>query len=92
MLRTVITAAITLAAATSTTFAQTPPRPEPVAEVLILGTYHFANPGQDQYNARADDVLASALADTELHLIGDCMAPRNLMIAIHEGHAIGKAL
>ncbi len=41
---------------------------------------------------RADDALASALAGTELHLIGDCMAPRNLMIAIHEGHAIGNAL
>ena len=58
MLRTVIMAAITLAAATSATPAQTPPRPEPVAEVLILGTYHFSNPGRDQYNARADDMLS----------------------------------
>ena len=41
---------------------------------------------------RADDALASVLADTKLYLIGDCMAPRNLMIAIHEGHAIGNAL
>jgi hypothetical protein len=32
------------------------------------------------------------LADVECHLIGDCMAPRNLMVAIHEGHAIGNAL
>jgi len=38
------------------------------------------------------DELAGSLADMDCHLIGDCMAPRNLMIAIHEGHAIGNAL
>ena len=31
-----------------------PPRPE----VLILGTYHMANPGHDLFDAHADDVLA----------------------------------
>lgn len=35
--------------------AQTPD-PEPV-EVMILGTYHFGNPGQDVHNARIDSVL-----------------------------------
>ena len=30
----------------------------PVAEVLILGTYHMDNPGQDIFNMKADDVLA----------------------------------
>ena len=35
--------------------AQTP-TPEPV-EVMILGTYHFNNPGQDLHNARIDSVL-----------------------------------
>jgi len=34
--------------------AQTPP-PEPV-EVMVLGTYHFGNPGQDVHNARVDPV------------------------------------
>lgn len=34
--------------------AQTP-EPEPV-EVMILGTYHFGNPGQDLHNARVDPV------------------------------------
>ena len=38
------------------------------------------------------DGLASSLAGIDCHLIGDCMAPRNLMVAIHEGHAIGNAL
>jgi hypothetical protein len=27
-------------------------------EVLVLGTYHMANPGHDIFNAKADDVLA----------------------------------
>jgi len=28
------------------------------AEVLVLGTYHMANPGHDLFNMKADDVLA----------------------------------
>ena len=32
--------------------------PAPHAEVLILGTYHMANPGRDLFNTKADDVLA----------------------------------
>src|SRR5262247_3015905 len=28
------------------------------AEVLVLGTYHMANPGHDLVNLKADDVLA----------------------------------
>lgn len=28
------------------------------AEVLVLGTYHMANPGRDVFNMQADDVLA----------------------------------
>ena len=82
MSRTVITAAITLAAATSTTFAQTPPRPEPVAEVLILGTYHFANPGQDQYNARADDVLAPRRQQEILDVVDRLAAFRPTIVAV----------
>jgi 2,4-dienoyl-CoA reductase-like NADH-dependent reductase (Old Yellow Enzyme family) len=50
-------------------------------ELLVFATPRIAN-----------DALASTLGDIELLLIGDCMAPRNLMIAIHEGHAIGNAL
>ena len=30
----------------------------PRAEVLVLGTYHMANPGRDVFNMKADDVLA----------------------------------
>lgn len=31
---------------------------KPRAEILVLGTYHMANPGHDIYNMQADDVLA----------------------------------
>lgn len=33
---------------------------EPWAEVMLLGTFHFANPGQDAFNIEADDVLGEA--------------------------------
>ncbi len=46
-----------LAAASSVTaIAQTAPRGR--AEILVLGTYHMANPGHDIFNVSADDVLS----------------------------------
>ena len=41
---------------------------------------------------RVEDRLARVLADLSPTLIGDCLAPRNLAIAIHEGHRIGNTL
>src|SRR5580698_10721136 len=35
-------------------WAQSDARPE----ILVLGTYHMANPGRDVYNMQADDVLS----------------------------------
>jgi hypothetical protein len=35
-------------------YAQSDPRPE----ILVLGTYHMANPGHDIHNMQADDVLS----------------------------------
>jgi len=43
------------AAASAQTQAQSAPQPKP--EILILGTYHMANPGRDVFNTKADDVL-----------------------------------
>jgi dimethylglycine catabolism A len=42
----------------------------------------------------ADDALAKPLqqAGIETHLAGDCVAPRNLLCAIHEGEAAGMAI
>lgn len=31
--------------------------PLPVAQVMVVGTYHFSNPGKDLANVQADDVL-----------------------------------
>lgn len=33
-------------------------RPALWAEVMLVGTYHFANPGRDMFNSKADDVLS----------------------------------
>ena len=41
---------------------------------------------------RVENSLADALADLSPMLIGDCLAPRNLSIAIHEGHLVGNTL
>jgi thioredoxin reductase len=42
----------------------------------------------------ADDALAAELrqAGLDVRLAGDCMAPRNLFCAIHEGEALARAL
>jgi hypothetical protein len=42
----------------------------------------------------ADDAIAGPLHDAgaNVQLIGDCMAPRNLLCAIHEGEAAALAL
>jgi hypothetical protein len=57
-----------------------------IADVDDVALLVYATP------RRVRDELSSSLNDIECHLIGDCMAPRNLMVAIHEGHAIGNAL
>lgn len=36
------------------------PPSEAPAEVMIVATYHFSNPGQDQHNVKSDDVLTPA--------------------------------
>ena len=51
-----------------------------------VDTVVYATPG------RAEDALARELADLSPTRIGDCLAPRNLSIAIHEGHMAGNAL
>src|SRR5437868_982340 len=42
-------------AMTSASWAQSEARPE----ILVLGTYHMANPGHDIHNMQADDVLSA---------------------------------
>jgi hypothetical protein len=45
-----------LALATSILSLQAAQQPRPI-EVMVLGTWHFDNPGQDLYNVKSEDVL-----------------------------------
>ena len=45
----------------------------PLAEVLVLGTYHMGNPGRDVFNLKADDVLAPK-RQAELREVLDMLA------------------
>ncbi len=51
-------AAFALFAAGSSVTAVAQTAPPQRAEIMILGTYHMANPGRDVFNMSADDVLA----------------------------------
>jgi hypothetical protein len=64
-------------AATSPAFGQT----EPV-QIMVLGTYHMDNPGQDLVNVRAADVLAPR-RQTELVAVAEALAQfRPTVIAV----------
>ncbi len=43
-------------------------------------------------NDRLETALREACPDLPLHLVGDCRSPRNLMAAIHGGHAVACGL
>lgn len=51
-----LAAAAFIAASAASAVAQTPAAPR--AQVMVLGTHHFANPGADYANPQVDDVLA----------------------------------
>ena len=48
---------VALAAVASTPAPRADPAPAPI-QVMVLGTYHFDNPGRDIVNVKADDVTA----------------------------------
>lgn len=50
---------LAVAVASSVALAQETFPDEPWAEVMLIGTHHYNNPGQDEFNVEADDVLAS---------------------------------
>src|SRR3954465_13374223 len=53
-----ITASIPIAVSAQQTATPQSAPSDARAEVLVLGTYHMANPGHDIFNMKADDVLA----------------------------------
>lgn len=58
--------------AATCSLAQSPPESAAPIQVMILGTYHFGNPGQDLHNMKVDSVLTPAkqaeLADVATRL------------------------
>jgi hypothetical protein len=56
MVRRLAAGALLPIAAGMPVLAATPHEPEPI-EVMVLGSYHFGNPGLDLNNVKADDVL-----------------------------------
>jgi hypothetical protein len=57
MKKSVLIFGLTVASCISA-LAQAEPAAAQRTEVLVLGTYHMANPGHDIFNMQADDVLA----------------------------------
>lgn len=58
-------------------------RAKPV-EVMVLGTWHFDNPGLDLYNAKADDVRTER-RQAELRVLADALAsfkPTKVMVEL----------
>lgn len=68
-----LTACATPALASPEEAAVTPPAVNEVVQVMILGTYHFDNPGLDLVNVAADDVLTER-RQSELELVAERLA------------------
>jgi len=70
-MKTQIAFFVCLSTLVSISFAQTPASSAPL-QVMVLGTYHFGNPGQDLHNMKADNVLTpekqAELADVAARL------------------------
>ncbi len=68
-----LTACATPALASPEEAAVTPPSLSDVVQIMVLGTYHFDNPGLDLVNVAADDVLAER-RQSELKLVAERLA------------------
>ncbi|NJD31637.1 MAG: hypothetical protein FIB04_07100 [Gammaproteobacteria bacterium] len=55
--------------------------PAPV-QVMVLGTWHLGNPGQDLHNVAADDVLKARRQDELARAIGALAAFRPTVVAV----------
>jgi hypothetical protein len=53
-------------------------------EVLVLGTYHMANPGRDIFNTQADDVLAPKRQDEIARVVAALRAFAPTKIAVEQ--------
>lgn len=57
-----------------------------IKHIMILGTYHFGNPGLDLNNMEADDVL-SERRQVELEVLSETLAMYNPTVIVIEGTA-----
>jgi hypothetical protein len=64
--------AILIAAALAVPAAASAAEPEPV-KVIVIGTFHMANPGKDIHNTKVDDVLAPK-RQAEIAAVNDALA------------------
>ena len=61
----------------------------PLAEVMVLGSYHMGNPGRDIFNMKADDVLAPK-RQVEMRELLDVLVrfrPTKIALEAASGHA-----
>ncbi len=76
-----IAAALAVSSASGATAQEPQDEPAPV-EVMVFGTYHWANPGQDAVNMEVDDVLA-AKRQREIEILAATLAqwqPTRIMV------------
>ena len=73
-------------ALTAGALAQTEPADERPVEVMVLGVYHFANPGHDLNNVEVGDVLA-AKRQAELDALGKALASFKPTVVATEAQA-----
>ena len=59
---------------------------QPRAEVLVLGTFHMANPGRDIFNSQVDDVLSAKRQGEIAQLIAALERFRPTKIAVEQSH------
>lgn len=65
--------AMVMAMSAAPSFAQAPDEPTENVEVMILGVYHFSNPGRDVVNVEVDDFLTER-RQRELTNLADALA------------------
>jgi len=65
------------------------PQP-PKTEIMVLGTYHMSNPGRDNFNLEADDVLSGTRQAEILEVIYALSAFRPTKIAIESDFGTTK--
>jgi len=81
-----VAAAILVSLGATPGAAQAPPAPTAARpELLILGTYHMANPGRDVHNMKADDVLSATRQREIEELVEVLLRFRPTKVAVEAG-------